>query len=54
MTTDRGTLSGFTRTRMARKQRPWRDASLGQSYPKHYPGPESPLARRFRSRMSPA
>ena len=43
MTTDRGTLSGFTANANGTETKALERASLGQSYPKHYPGSENPL-----------
>ena len=43
MTTERGTLSGFAFDEKATETKALARPSLGQSYPKHYPGSESPL-----------
>ena len=43
MTTDRGTLSGFTEDANGTETKAIALPGLGQSYPKHYPEPESPL-----------
>jgi hypothetical protein len=43
MTTDRGTLSGFGLNVKDTETKAPGPASLGQSYPKHYPGSDSPL-----------
>ncbi len=43
MTSEMDTLSGFTWNANGTKTKAIARTSLGQSYPKHYPGPESPL-----------
>jgi hypothetical protein len=43
MTTETGTLSGFTEHEKGTETKALTRTSLGQSYPKHCPGPESPL-----------
>jgi hypothetical protein len=43
MTTERGTLSGFTANANSAETKALERPSLGQSYPKHYPGSENPL-----------
>ncbi len=43
MTSERGTLSGFTASANGTETKAIARPSLGQSYPKHYPGAENPL-----------
>lgn len=43
MTTETRTLSGFTRIANGAETKALARTHLGQSYPKHYPGSESPL-----------
>jgi len=43
MTTETGTLSGFTAHANGTETKAIGRTSLGQSYPRHYPGLESPL-----------
>jgi hypothetical protein len=43
MTTDRGTLSGFALDTKTTETKAIERTRLGQSYPRHYPGSESPL-----------
>ena len=43
MTTDREALSGFADSANRTQIQPLARTGLGQSYPRHYPGSESPL-----------
>jgi len=43
MTTERGTLSGFTQNANGMETKAIARTSLGQSYPRHYPGSENLL-----------
>jgi hypothetical protein len=43
MTTNRGTLSGFALNPNNAETKAFSAPGLGQSYPRHYPGPENPL-----------